>query len=90
MTEEGNIINFQIKRQVINLSKESLELLDKCHIYIKELERILVKMGVNEEVYGNSNWNYQKDRSRVLGKANDSIRELESLTASFDIKLKRN
>jgi hypothetical protein len=87
---ERDIIYFQIHRQIIGLAKDSLTLLDATHGHIKELEGLLVKMGINEEVYGNSNWNYQKDRTRVLGKANDSIRELQSLISSFEIKLKKD
>lgn len=83
----NDIVNFQIHRHMMNLSKESLILLEEKYQYIKILEKLLIEVGIDK--YNNSEHDYTKDRSRILSKANDSSRELQSLLNSFDIKLKK-
>lgn len=85
---ESSLIQFQLKRQIINLTKDVLFLLESNHSEIKKLEKTLIEMGL--ENYKESHLDYQKDRARVLGKSNDIIRELQSLIESFDIKLKKD
>ena len=85
--QENDIIAFQISRQVRNLGKLSLNLLENAHVYIKTLEKLLLDMGI--EKYKESNYEYLKDRKAVLDRVGDAERELISLIKSFEIKLKR-
>lgn len=90
MSEENNILNFQVERKLKYVARTALELLEQNHIYIKSLENVLIKMGINEEVYSNSEFQYNKDRKKVLDQLNNSLRELDEFVKSFDIKLKRD
>jgi hypothetical protein len=87
MTEQ-QLLEFQIKRQVTNIYKDFLFILEEKFKYIKELEDVLVEIGVDK--YKESKTNFQTDRGRVLSKGNDCIRELNSLIDSFEISLKRD
>lgn len=88
--DEREIILFNIDRKFKNHGKNCLEKLEAAHIYIKSLENVLIRMGINEEKYSNSEFQFLKDRKAVLGMMNDSIRELEQLISGFDIKLGGN
>lgn len=88
--DEKEIILFNIDRKFKNHSKLCLERLQDAHDYIKSLENVLVKMGINEERYANSEFQFLKDRKAVLGNMNDALRELEKLIQGFDIKLGGN
>ena len=88
MTEK-DIILFNINRKFKNHGRVVLEKLESAHNYIKSLETVLIKMGINEERYSTSDFQYLKDRKTVLDSLNNSIRELEELINGFDIRLEK-
>ena len=81
-----DLLAFQVSRSLMNLGKTSLVLLENAHLEIKKLEQLLVSMGIDK--YLESNFNYQKDRSVILGKVGDSNRECQNQLKMFDIKFK--
>ena len=72
------VLKFQINRGMVNLAKESLNILELNHEYIKSLEQTLIKMGIDEEKYINSKFNFQKDRAIILRTMNNTCREVET------------
>ncbi len=89
MTEK-DLVLFQINRKFKNFGRNVLEKLQENHDYIKSLEQVLIKMGINEENYSNSPHQFTKDRKFVLDRLNDALRELEELIGGFDIKLQKS
>lgn len=80
-------LDFQINRQLIDLAKELLNIIDNNEEYIKKLENIIKETGVSEyDNYDRPNMN--KDRKRVLDKSNNTIRNLQGLIEKLDINLK--
>ena len=80
-------LDFQINRQLIDLAKELLNIIDNNEEYIKKLENIIRETGVLE--YNNYDRpNMNKDRKRVLDKSNNTIRNLQGLIEKLDINLK--
>mgnify|MGYP001592188575 FL=1 len=80
-------LDFQINRQLIDLAKELLSIIDNNEEYIKKLENIIKETGVLE--YNNYDRpNMNKDRKRVLDKSNNTIRNLQGLIEKLDINLK--
>jgi len=86
---EKDLINFQIDRKFKNYGRTVLERLESAHVYIKALEMVLVKMGVNEEKYANSDFQYLKDRKICLDSMNSALRELTELVNGFEIRLEK-
>lgn len=84
---ENDIIKFQISRNVKNLGKSALILLESAQNHIKTLESLLLQMGITK--YENSNFNYLKDRKVILDKVGDAERDLIALVNSFEIHLKK-
>jgi hypothetical protein len=82
-----DIVQFNIDRKFKNYGRVALERLELAHAHIKALELVLIKMGINEEKYSNSEFQYGKDRKAVLDAMNEGLRELEKLVEGFDIKL---
>ena len=85
MLNEAEIVNLQLDRQIKGLGKLSLELLEDSHKQIKTLEDLLLSMGITK--YEQSNFNYLNDRKKILDRTMDTIRNLQSLINSFEIKL---
>ena len=80
-------LDFQINRQLIDLAKELLSIIDNNEEYIKKLENIIKETGISE--YDNFDRpNMNKDRKRVLDKSNNTIRNLQGLIEKLDINLK--
>ena len=80
-------LDFQINRQLIDLAKELLSIIDNNEEYIKKLENIIKETGISE--YNNYDRpNMNKDRKRVLDKSNNTIRNLQGLIEKLDINLK--
>lgn len=86
MTEKSLVL-FQIERKFKNFGRVALEKLQESHEYIKSLESVLIKMGINEEAYKNSEFQFNKDRKAILDSLNDSLRELTQLVEGFNIEL---
>lgn len=86
MTEK-DLVLFQIDRKFKNHGRTVLEKLQEAHDYIKSLESVLIKMGINEEAYKNSRFQYTKDRKIVLDSMGESLRELTQLVDGFNITL---
>jgi hypothetical protein len=84
-----DVLKFQTHSRFISVGKDTLIILEKAHIRIKELESILIKMGINVDSYENSPFDYKKDRSYILGKINDASRECQSLLDGFKVELKK-
>ncbi len=87
MLNEAEIVQIQIERQIKNLGKLCLEISEENQKYIKILETLLISMGI--EKYNESNFDYNKDRKKILDRTMDTVRGLQSLISSFDVKLKR-
>ena len=87
--ELSDVLKFNVHRRFIDVGKEVLEEVEKTHIRIRELEAILIKMGINVEVYENSPFDYKKSRAKILGRINDASRECQSLIDGFDIVFKK-
>ena len=81
------LLKFQIQRKFINFTKDALILLEEKHNHIQKLERLLLEMGLTE--YSQTQFDYKKDRGIMLGKCNDSIRELETQIDLFEFSLKK-
>lgn len=80
-------LDFQINRQLIDLAKELLSIIDNNEEYIKKLENIIKETGISE--YDNFDRpNMNKDRKKVLDKSNNTIRNLQGLIEKLDINLK--
>ncbi len=84
--QESDLISFQLRRQIINLAKDFLFLLEDRYKIINEQDKTLKELGIES----NQNIEYSKDRARILSKSNDCIRELTSLIEAFDIKLQKS
>lgn len=87
MTDLQGLLKFQCKRELLGNAKVALELLEKDHIYIKTLEKLLLEMGI--EKFSESQYDYNKDRAVILSRANDGWRSLWSQLDLFEINLKR-
>jgi hypothetical protein len=86
---EKDLLNFQIDRKFKNHGRVVLEKLQLAHEYIKSLELVLIKMGINEERYSASDFQYLKDRKVVLDSLNNGIRELTEVINGFEIRLEK-
>lgn len=84
-----DVIKFQVHSRFISVGKDTLTVLEKTHIRIKELENILITMGIDVDKYENSIFDYKKDRAFILGKINDASRESQSLIDGFEVSLKK-
>lgn len=84
---EGNIVQFQIDRQIKSLFKNYLILIEERDSYIQKLEKTLVDMGI--DAYQQSRIDYQKDRKYILSQGNNAIRELTDLIENFEVSLKK-
>jgi len=73
----NKVILFQSCRRLKNISSEFLTMLEARDIYIKQLESVLTKMGI--EGYDNNNIDYQRDRKRCLDILNLNLRELQEI-----------
>ena len=60
----NRVILFQSQRRLKNLTSKVLTILEARVIYIKQLEGVLIKMGVGD--YENSPIDYQRDRKNIL------------------------
>ncbi len=79
-------LDFQINRQLIDLAKELLSIIDESEEYIKKLENIILETGITE--YDNKNKpNTNRDRKKVLDKTNNTIRNLQGTIEKLDINL---
>lgn len=87
--ELSDILKFNVHRRFINIGKNILVTLEKTHTRIKELEAILIKMGINADQYESSPYDYKKDRAQILSEINDASRECQSLMDGFKIELKK-
>lgn len=68
--DHNKFLVFQINRNIINLSKDFLNVLE----------------GLRDDNVISAEY-YTKLRSRILGKANDRIRELEEIIDEFTVEL---
>ncbi len=87
--ELSDVLKFNVHRRFMDVGKEVLEEAEKTHIRIKELEAILIRMGINVDMYENSPFDYKKSRTKILGKINDGSRECQSLIDGFEVTLKK-
>ena len=87
MNDLSDIFQFQLRRGIINLLKDTLNLLEDRHNHIKELENLLVKMGIDK--YNEPKFDYEKDRKYELTKFNDLIRELEEFISKLEITVRK-
>ncbi len=85
----SDVLKFNVHRRFMDIGKEVLEETEKTHVRIKELEAILIKMGINTDIYENSPFDYKKSRAKILGKINDGSRECQSLIDGFEINFKK-
>lgn len=78
----SSVILFQSKRRLKNLTSRMLTILEARVIYIKQLENVLIKMGVGD--YENSPIDYQRDRKNILDELNLNLREIEEIERIID------
>lgn len=78
----NKVILFQSTRRLKNMTSEFLTTLEARIIYIKQLEDVLIKMGVGD--YENSPIDYQRDRKRCLDSLNLNLRELQEIQNLID------
>ncbi len=71
----NRVILFQSQRRLKNLTSKVLTILEARVIYIKQLEGVLIKMGVGD--YENSPIDYQRDRKNILDFLNNELREIQ-------------
>ncbi len=88
-----DVVRFQTRRVITNLFKDFLCILEELDLdHTIALEKLKQTLSENEkEIDAADHFTEEKWealRSRVLGKGNDSIRELESHLEYFDIKIK--
>ena len=88
MDDLQGLLKFQIKRQLLNTGKTVLELLENNDAYIKRLEKLLIDAGF--ENFEKNNYNYDKDRAKVLSRVNDGWRELFAQLDLFEITIKKS
>lgn len=80
------LLKFQINRNLINLAKNMLFILEDVREYTIKLEGIIKEMNVpNLDVAAND---FQVNRKRILQISNDSVRDLFSLVERLDIRLR--
>ena len=79
-------LDFQINRQLLDLAKELLVIVDNNEEYIKKLENIIKETGISE-YDSNEKPNSNKDRKRVLDKTNNTIRNLQGTIQKLDISI---
>lgn len=89
MQQLSDVLKFNVHRRFINIGKDILITLEKTHTRIKELESILIKMGINVDQYESSPYDYKKDRAYILSQINDASRECQSLIEGFKVELKK-
>ncbi len=85
-TSLEDIVAFQISRQLINFTKNTLLILEKHKDYAAQLEKTLSEMGVAE--YNDSDKNFKEARKAIFDWAGNTTRELTTLINKFDFKFK--
>jgi len=80
------LLKFQINRNIINVAKQTLFLLEDTREYAQKLEKIVKELGIDN--LDTAMEDYQRNRRRILSISNDAVRDLVSLVEKLDIKIK--
>ncbi len=84
MGDFSEILKFQISREIVNLMKCSLELLEESKDYSLKLEKLLKNAGFEDKEFMAANDNYLIYRKKILETFNDKSRQLLTYTDKFD------
>lgn len=80
----NDLIYFQINRNIVNLYKEFLRILEENKDSSARMEETLTRAGF--EINKLSDINHKKHRKLVLDKSNDCLRELKELLNKVNIR----
>jgi len=84
----SKIINFQLERRILSLTKNFLVLLEKDKAYISRLEKLLEDAGFEDKTFKQGADLFKDARKSSLDIGNETVRELQNLIEKFDIKIK--
>jgi hypothetical protein len=79
------ILKFQLSREIINLAKISLELLEKERDSRLKLEKLLIQAGFDDQELLNSERDYSNNRKVILDNFNTRKNEVIQLVEKFNV-----
>jgi hypothetical protein len=81
------ILKFQLSREIINLAKASLELLEKERDNRLKLEKLLIQAGFDDEELLNAEESYSINRKLILDNFNSKKNEVLALIEKFNVQI---